>query len=1010
MPLLALLDQFAVDFPGFCKVGTGHNERIDFGARGFIAVRKSAHLLQKLTFDAVFVDEAHHPLPPKLPKKKELFQFSATLEQEEGIDFQYTMGKAIEDGVLCDYDITVPAVTAHHAYVCLADLLMKQAGRFRRVLAYCNTVAEAKRFQMVLEELGLGAWHMNAATGWKERKSVMDEFTGVLKKPVHVLVTVEVLGEGINIPNADTCMFVEPRNSYRSIIQAIGRVLRHHPDKPLGHIILPAVAVPERGPAHVPGPADHVPGAPSSTELKQQTENCKEQSLSQKAPVSRSLVELDVSLLENLETRKDVRTRQSTGVLDDSSDADEETGQGAKTMGNGPVRGTELLHAPQERQTSNKRRQGNASSKQDGTKNNQFTATAGSRAGAAVQSQMLPESRAIGSSSRTNPLAISGGQTVRKSQEVHAELNSSPQNHITLKGKELKTNTTDVNKMGFRYGRVRLQSLEGVGSSAQEYQSQLDRFLAKLMQADDRLIGSRAGHRIQVVDCRIGVAGEVGMDAATNAIYGRLTALLMQTDPWEVRFERFEEYVREHQRLPRQRGKDTFEASLSTWWSNQNINLKLGGLPAHRLQRLQSTPVGLIQQRVGKWLAGGAAAIFKQRCQDLRRHMQKHNQIPSRSSPDPETRKLGGWLWRMRHTLPRSRVKDINLLKVVHPLVEQLFQWDMHPLKINEIVWCRKLEELSTFVCQHRRLPSQHRTSKSESSLYRWLWRQRSRIWTGNLPEKFVAALKDAQPLISEAVAIAESNYLSMRSDKEHVKWFQPQWSKLTNTNADATLDFTLDFCVPTPVQFCAADWWFHELYRHKMPQASVSCTNVTCADSFRFMHVSTNWILFMYLLCQTYFQCSSLKVCPPVDPGNFQLPRTWGTVWAQFRRGCHSFAECAGFHGISIYEILTMRHCRRRGNVNLDGVASSKRSLFWMIVAIAAACSVLRERATFATSPGRFPRTLLQHSFHFRIMYGASQSFCVKSVKDGNFRFHDLLGGVGCFSFASRRWFIKFH
>ena len=60
------------------------------------------------------------------------------------------------------------------------------------------------------------------------------------------------------------------------------------------------------------------------------------------------------------------------------------------------------------------------------------------------------------------------------------------------------------------------------------------------------------------------------------------------------------------------------------------------------------------------------------------------------------------------------------------------------------------------------------------------------------------------------------------------------------------------------------------------------------------------------------------------------------------------------------------MQHCRRRGNVNLDGVASSKPSLFWMIVAIAAACSVLRERAAFATASGRFARTLLQHSFHF--------------------------------------------
>ena len=36
--------------------------------------------------------------------------------------------------------------------------------------------------------------------------------------------------------------------------------------------------------------------------------------------------------------------------------------------------------------------------------------------------------------------------------------------------------------------------------------------------------------------------------------------------------------------------------------------------------------------------------------------------------------------------------------------------------------------------------------------------------------------------------------------------------------------------------------------------------------------------------------------------------------------------------------------------------------------------------------------------------MYGASQSFHVKSVKDGNFRFHDLFGGVECVSFALRK------
>ena len=456
-------------------------------------------------------------------------------------------------------------------------------------------------------------------------------------------------------------------------------------------------------------------------------------------------------------------------VRDDFSDANEETGQSAETMGNGPVRGTELLHAPQEHQTSNNQRQGSVSSKQGRTKHKEFTMTAGSRTGAAVQSQMPPESRPIGSmSSRKNPLA-SSGQTVRKSQEGGevksrtrtAEMHSGTPSHKTLEGRELETAVTDGNKMGIRYnGRVRLQSLEGVGSAGQEYQSQLDRFLAKLMQADERLIGSNPGHRIQVVDCRIGVAGKVGMDEATNAIYRRLSTFLMQTDPWEVRFESLEEFVREHQRLPGRQGMDIFEVRLGEWWFSQHARLKSGRLPAHRLQRLQSSSVALIQQRVRKWLAGGREVIFKQRCQDIRRYIHKHNQLPGRSSRDPETRKLGVWLQNLRLCSPRSRAKEINALKAWHPLVKQLFQFDRHPLKIKQVPWYKQFEKLSTFVRQHGRLPSKHLASESEVKLASWLSLQRSRICSGSLPENLVAALQDAHALLSETVAIAESKSL----------------------------------------------------------------------------------------------------------------------------------------------------------------------------------------------------------------------------------------------------------
>ena len=62
------------------------------------------------------------------------------------------------------------------------------------------------------------------------------------------------------------------------------------------------------------------------------------------------------------------------------------------------------------------------------------------------------------------------------------------------------------------------------------------------------------------------------------------------------------------------------------------------------------------------------------------------------------------------------------------------------------------------------------------------------------------------------------------------------------------------------------------------------------------------------------------------------------------------------------------MEYCRRRGNVNLDGVASSKRCL--MIVALAAARSMLHGRAAFATALGKYTRTLLQHIYNYIVCY----------------------------------------
>ena len=82
VPSRVLLEQFAEEFPTYCKVGMGYNNKIDYSADGFISVTDSVHRLENMSFEAIFIDEGHHPDPPGLPQATELYRFSATLQDK----------------------------------------------------------------------------------------------------------------------------------------------------------------------------------------------------------------------------------------------------------------------------------------------------------------------------------------------------------------------------------------------------------------------------------------------------------------------------------------------------------------------------------------------------------------------------------------------------------------------------------------------------------------------------------------------------------------------------------------------------------------------------------------------------------------------------------------------------------------------------------------------------------------------------------------------------------------
>ena len=269
VPKLDLMDQLADLLEEMLslrisRVGTGWPA--DLSADVFVCVRNSAWQLQNVTLDLQILDEAHHyePLPPGtimgnesphpdgvhatqvlgLNAKKRIF-FSATLRRNKA-DYEFGLRPAIDAGIITDYTIMVPVLSEGDPRPGLVDII-QSLPMSRKILAFCNTVDEARGFTRLLNQQGIPADHYNSQTARPRRQEILSSFTrSTVRGGIRVLVTVDVLSEGVDLPFADTCLFVAPRHGVR-LRQCVGRVLRKQDQKVDALVIAPPVVRDEKG-------------------------------------------------------------------------------------------------------------------------------------------------------------------------------------------------------------------------------------------------------------------------------------------------------------------------------------------------------------------------------------------------------------------------------------------------------------------------------------------------------------------------------------------------------------------------------------------------------------------------------------------------------------------------------------------------------------------------------------------------------------------------------------------
>ncbi|CAE8652477.1 unnamed protein product, partial [Polarella glacialis] len=770
VPSRVLLMQLGQLFPEFCLVGTGHNDRIDWTAPGYVAVYDSAHLLSNLSFAELYVDEAHHPLPKGCPEAAAMYLFSAT--HSEQVDFRYALDRAIEDGVLSDYDITVPIVGLLTHLADLAMILRRGAGRYRRVLAYCNTVQEAKRFQEEAKKAGLVAWHINGDSPDRARQRVLQEFSGPLQGPLHVLVTVQVLGEGVNIGNADTCIFVEPRRSYVAILQAMGRVLRRHPDKPLAHVILPAV------------PETYLQGGGGGSPVAVPVAGLGSKTRSSSSSSSASIAGKSGRQLPNIETIFGQETVETT--LGRSQDVTSAVGIPRRQRSTTP----EAITGPQAVSTvssvipcsvapaSGARSTGSTTSSQivDDSSTVQIASSISKKAGHVGKNG---SSKAGASSSPGRDNAEHGtwpGITLHSAPALAVKesvsQNASELDEVTggafsklafssIEGAdpELLSEQTrrssvpeqaeaEVGHYALSLGttqeeviplvtitttppvvRSRLQRVGRQGRSLKLTSAgipalgELGRFLQVLAAADSRLADSllqdTPGGRIRFVDARGAKPGAVQLASTPEVIskvWNQLSSMARVFFVWKFRFKQMDEFCKTYGRIPRYDTKDEPERTIGVWLHNQRNGMKSGQLEAERrLALLNAHPI--VAQRARRW--ADQSDYWTSKLQELEAFTECNGRLPRQ-----EENAIGSWIW---HQGSRFKAGQFSTDQVqgLERIDHAKLLVDCCRLNVT-YPWMKAFDELRVHLQAAARLPSKS---------LRWISLQRRNYRNGHLDQ-----------------------------------------------------------------------------------------------------------------------------------------------------------------------------------------------------------------------------------------------------------------------------------
>ncbi|MGI9558142.1 MAG: helicase-related protein [Thermodesulfobacteriota bacterium] len=188
-----------------------------------------------------------------------------------GCFYQLTFKQAIDDGIICDYEILTLLIgdpqirdivkknrfvkdrsrelkTQESASLAAGIALEKifKKRRIKHAVSFHRSIRSAKDFELQQNELlkarvlktGIENFHISSELSTGQRTEVMHDFE---KSNRSLITNARCLTEGVDVPAIDCVLFADPKQSVVDIVQAAGRAMRPSAGKKKGYILLPIV-------------------------------------------------------------------------------------------------------------------------------------------------------------------------------------------------------------------------------------------------------------------------------------------------------------------------------------------------------------------------------------------------------------------------------------------------------------------------------------------------------------------------------------------------------------------------------------------------------------------------------------------------------------------------------------------------------------------------------------------------------------------------------------------------